>query len=150
MKWSKLLFIILTQSFLAIIISLYFSNFGDPYANFVSGNFFGWTGFEPCNLCRWDRIFMYPLFITSAIWLITKDKNVWKYIIIPSILWVVLSWYMYGMQKFSFWWPSFCDLNNPCVIPQVWYWGFVTIPFLALIAFLVILISVLWFIKKNK
>jgi len=35
------LFVILTQSFLAIVISLYFSNFGDPYLNFVSGNFFG-------------------------------------------------------------------------------------------------------------
>ena len=48
----------------------------------ITGNFFGGTGFEPCHLCRWARIIMYPLVLISFIALLRKDTKI-AYTILP-------------------------------------------------------------------
>lgn len=136
-------YIIFIQSFIAMLGSLYFSNFGDPVANIQAGNFFpAEAGFEPCNMCRWSRILMYPIVWFSLWALMNKDRKIVNVIKWVSLAGILLSTYHYLLQKTTFIKTSaFCTLQNPCSALQVDYFGIMTIPFMALIAYIVIFIS---------
>lgn len=139
-------YLILVQSILAILWSLYYQYFGDPVANTLTGNLFpAWAWFIPCVLCRWARILMYPLAITSFISIRRKEPEIVHYIFPISIMWILLEVYHYLLQKTSWldflWGSTFCTRANPCNALQVNYFGFITIPFLCLVAFVVIFIA---------
>ena len=135
-------YIIFIQSLIAMLGSLYFSNFGDPVQNIQSGNFFGGEGYEPCGMCRWSRILMYPIVWFSLWALMRKDRKIVNIIQRVSGAGILLSAYHYLLQKTTFIKTSaFCTLQNPCSALQVDYFGIITIPFMALVAYIVIFIA---------
>lgn len=123
-------------SLLATAGSLYYSTFGDPVANYLAGNMlpFG-NGLTPCVLCWFARIFMYPIVIISYVGMIKNDRRGTDYVLPLALMGIVLETYHYALQKLPI--QSFftCTNANPCNALQVNYFGFVTIPFLALLAF---------------
>ena len=141
--WAQ--YVILIQAILATVWSLYYQYFWEPVGNIMAGNFFavGW-GFIPCLLCRWARILMYPIVISAIISIRKKDWHVVDYIFPVSIIWIILETYHYILQKTNWldflWWWTFCTRANPCNALQVNYFNVITIPFLCLIAFVVIFI----------
>ncbi len=148
-------YIILIQAVLATVWSLYYQYFGDPAVNIMNNDFFatGW-GFMPCLLCRWARILMYPLIISSFISIRKKDPAVVDYIFPISIMGIVLETYHYLLQKTD--WldaisgATLCTRANPCNALQVNYFGFITIPFLCLVAFVVIFIASIAIKRSRK
>ncbi|KND48409.1 MAG: disulfide bond formation protein DsbB [Parcubacteria bacterium C7867-005] len=46
----------------------------------------GFVGYEPCELCWWQRIFIYPQFVLFAMALYHKDESVFRYSVPLSIL----------------------------------------------------------------
>ena len=143
--------IIFIQSLLAMLWSLYFSNFGDPISNIAHGTVFGGAGFDPCHLCRRARILMYPLVIISFIALLRKDTKI-AYTILPiSFIWIVLTTYHYIIQYVNSLSVFTCAPGNPCTLIDWKIFWVITIPALARIAFVVIFISSLNIIlHKNK
>ena len=141
-----LLHIIFVQALIATLGSLYYSNFGDPVANLATGELFNAAnGFDPCDMCWWARILMYPIVVISGLGLIMKDKNALKYILFLAVSGVGLEIYHYLLQKTTFFSTSqICTLQNPCTAMSVDYLGFITIPFLCLMAFVVILGLTIW------
>lgn len=144
---------IFLQSFVAMVGSLYFSTFGDPVANLASGNLFAMGhGLMPCDLCWYARILMYPMVFISYIGIAKKDKRFTDYILPMAILGIFLDSYHYAIQKLPI--PTFytCSSAVPCDALQVNYLGFITIPFLALVAFIVITVLCLlnWWINKQE
>ncbi|PIV90802.1 disulfide bond formation protein B [Candidatus Gracilibacteria bacterium CG17_big_fil_post_rev_8_21_14_2_50_48_13] len=133
---------IFIQALFAMLGSLYYSNFGDPVKNIAQGFLFhGEGGLEPCHLCWWARILMYPLVFISAMGLIKKDNRFTDYILPLAIPGFILEVYHYLTQKVFT--QSFfeCGTVNPCSATQaVDYFGFITIPFLCFTAFGVIII----------
>lgn len=147
----KLELIIFFQSLVATLGSLYYSTFGDPIKNFQNGNIFnGEAPFEPCNLCWYARILMYPITIITAIAMYRKDRNFTYYTAIFSYLGILLEIYHYSLQKLNFSNIFQCTFDNPCNAMEVNYLGFITIPFLCLIAFTIVFISSILHIKKYK
>lgn len=129
--------IILVQAILAMSGSLYFSNFGDPIGNMSKGDLWGGVGFEPCHLCWWARILMYPLVWITLIGLLRKDVKI-AYTILPiSLVGVGLTTYHYIIQYVNSLNVFTCAPGNPCTLID-WKIGFITIPALARIAFVVI------------
>lgn len=128
------------QSLLAMMGSLYYSNYGDPIKNiFEYGEFFPWgEGLEPCQLCWWARILMYPIVALSLVALWRRDKNIFYYVLPLSVLGTILEIYHYMLQKFPIDTSFGCTAANPCSALKVDYFGFITIPFLCLVAFVVI------------
>jgi disulfide bond formation protein DsbB len=55
-------------------------------------------GFEPCALCWWQRIFMYPQVILFGIALWKKDDSVWLPSIILSALGLAVALYHHTLQ----------------------------------------------------
>ncbi|MBJ7956138.1 disulfide bond formation protein B [Bacillus cereus group sp. N28] len=109
-------------------------------------------GFIPCELCWFQRIMMYPLCIILGIATFYNEKNIKKYILPISIIGGSISLYHYAIQKV----PRFSEINPcvqgvPCNVDYINWLGFITIPFLALIAFcLITLFMVLTKSKTNE
>ncbi|WP_246316596.1 disulfide bond formation protein B [Planococcus glaciei] len=109
-------------------------------------------GFIPCDLCWFQRIFMYPLEVFLGI---ATFQNDWK---IASVTPAVdpyrrqhLGHALHGTENSRIRrHPSLCEWGS-CSAEYINWLGFITIPFLALIAFLMITIAmVLLIVKKNN
>ncbi|MCU5380468.1 disulfide oxidoreductase [Bacillus cereus] len=92
--------------------------------------------FIPCELCWYQRIMMYPLCIILGIATFYNEKNLKKYVLPISIIGGSISLYHYAIQKI----PGVSEINPcvqgvPCNVDYINWLGFITIPFLALIAF---------------
>lgn len=141
-------FMIFLVSLVSMLWSLYFQYFWDPVLNFQAWKFFhsqGW--FIPCVLCRWARIFMYPLVWISFLgWWKKRDYS--DLILIPSFLGILLEFYQNFLAEKLEWYSTFCDPTTSCLTKWVNYFGFITIPFLCLTAF-VIIFALAVRLKKN-
>lgn len=130
-----------------ILIQLFFALFGSLYFSDIAG-------FEPCVLCWWQRIFMYSQIPVILVALFKKEIDIYKYTLTLSILGIIVSIYhnlLYvGIIKNE----DFCTGGISCTSKYVEYLGFITIPFLALMSFVIIItLSIISrnFIKnKNK
>ncbi|WP_025785280.1 disulfide oxidoreductase [Sporosarcina sp. D27] len=104
-------------------------------------------GFIPCTLCWYQRILMYPLVLFLGIAFYRNDQNIVKYVLPMSLIGVLMSGYHYAYQKIpSLQEFSVCTGGVPCSGQYINWFGFVTIPFLSLIAFvfITIMMLVLW------
>lgn len=130
---------IFIQALVATLGSLYFSTFGDIVKNIQNGNLFPVDeGLVPCELCWFARILMYPIVILSLVGIIKKDNRFTDYILPLTLPGILLEIYHYSIQKLPIENIFNCSLANPCSALQVNYLGFITIPFLCGVAFLVI------------
>lgn len=94
----------------------------------------------PCKLCWFQRIFMYPLTIILGIAAVKKDYKITAYVMPLTIIGGTTSVYHYLIEKTEFFksTDTFCGAVNPCDIEYINWLGFITIPFLALTAFVLI------------
>ena len=95
--------------------------------------------FVPCVLCWYQRIFMYPLVILLGIASYRQDASIKIYALPLSIIGGLISLYHYLDQKVpNFGFPHVCSGGVPCDLQYINWMGFITIPFLALVAFALI------------
>jgi len=131
---------------------LYFAWLVSVVATLGSLYFSEIKGFIPCDLCWFQRIFMYPLVVILGIGTFQSDISVKKFVLPLSIVGGLISLFHYFEQKV----PGFggirpCVSGVPCSAEYINWFGFVTIPFLALTAFTLITISMIYlFLKKSK
>ncbi|WP_270165476.1 disulfide oxidoreductase [Paenibacillus sp. SYP-B4298] len=125
--------------------SLYLAWLVALVATFGSLYFSEILGFIPCEYCWYQRILMYPLSIILGIAAFFDEHTVRKYVLPLSIIGMCVSTFHYMLQKI----PGLaeikpCTQGVPCSAQYINWLGFITIPFLALIAFtLITLILVL-------
>jgi disulfide bond formation protein DsbB len=106
---------------LSVAISLYFSNI---------------RGFVPCNLCWYARILMYPLVVIIGVGILRRERQ-WVFYAAPLI---AAGWLLELYHSLIQWGVitetlTQCLATVPCTTKYVNYFGFVTIPFLGLLAF---------------
>lgn len=101
--------------------------------------------YEPCKLCWFQRIFMYPLVFMLGIATYKNDRNIVTYALPLSLIGGSVSLYHYALQKLPFLQKvQLCTVGAPCTKQELNFFGFVTIPFMALTAFTLISL-LLWF-----
>ena len=134
MKNNKLFMqLIFLVSLIATLGSLYFSEI---------------RLYLPCEMCWYQRIIMYPIVLISFIGLIRNDMNSRIYVRAFSGIGILTSAYHYSLQKFSFIADSQPACTGvDCTVQYINWFGFITIPFLALIAFILIF-TMSFLIKK--
>lgn len=96
------------------------------------------AGFNPCRLCWYQRIFMYPLVLIGGVGLIVNEK-VEKYILPLAIIGFSIATYHYAMQLF----PNLLECSEEaakCSTIQFASFGYITIPLMASTAFLMIIL----------
>lgn len=108
------------------------------------------AGYIPCVLCWYQRILMYPLVLLLGVANFRRDHIIIYYALPFTILGGVFSLFHYLIQKTSlFSRLSPCTEGVPCSGEYINVFGFITIPFLALVAFILITL-LLWFGRKVK
>jgi|SRR5579872_6850807 len=107
--------------------------------------------FTPCVLCWYQRICMYPLFFILSVGIIEKNKNIYKYVLPLSLIGEVIAIYhnllYYKILPES---AAPCTLGVSCTTKYIEWFGFITIPFLSLVAFTVINICMFAYKKYNN
>lgn len=138
--------IIILVSLAATVWSLYYSYYGDPFTNVTSGELFNRANWLlACDLCRWMRIFQYPIVIISGVALWTKDRNAaWRYILPMAVLGLIVTVYKQFLEWGIIEEASATICTSPtisCSTPQVEYFGRLGLPTFGLIAFLIIIFA---------
>jgi disulfide bond formation protein DsbB len=135
-KKLSLLGIAFIQALASMVGSLYFSEI---------------RNFAPCLLCWYQRIAMYPIVVILGVALYTDDEHAPKYVLPLSLIGVGIAIYhnllAYGVIPEAI---APCRLGVSCTTTYVSYLGFITIPFLSLVAFIVITICMLLMLKSKR
>ncbi|MBM7644654.1 disulfide bond formation protein DsbB [Scopulibacillus daqui] len=106
-------------------------------------------GFEPCKLCWVQRIFMYPLVIILGIACFRNDRSISIYTLPLTIIGGSVSIIHYSEQKLGLF-GGICRSGIPCSGEYIDWFGFITIPFLALLAFVLITVVLLIDLRKFR
>jgi disulfide bond formation protein DsbB len=98
--------------------------------------------FEPCTLCWYQRIFMYPQVVLLGLALWKKDKNIANYSIALSVIGAIIAAYHYFLQ-ISVISKSFCSIvgySVSCTDTFAPIFGYITIPMMSFTAFVMIIL----------
>lgn len=105
----------------------------------------------PCVLCWYQRICMYPLAAILAVGVVYKDRMIARYVLPLSLVGLAIALFHSLLQ-----WKILPDSVAPCVsgiscttLFTNWF-GFVTIPFMSLLAFGAISLLMLAYAWGNK
>jgi disulfide bond formation protein DsbB len=108
-------------------------------------------GWIPCLWCWYQRIFMYPIAVILAVGLLRKDRNVAVYSLALSVIGILASTYHILLQKV----PAIarfetCTIGVPCSADYLNWFGFITIPMLAWVAFAAIIAGSVLALRANR
>jgi len=133
---ETLLFVSWAASVIAMFGSLYFSEIRQ---------------YEPCTLCWYQRILMYPLVVILGMAVIRKDYKISLYTMVISAIGGCISLYHYLIQKVAILGEHAASCGRvPCTGQYINWLGFITIPLLALIAFIIIFVCSYSLWKRSK
>jgi len=150
------------QIFIVLVV-LYFLFFQKKYPiieKFISGNSIKFSavialvatlgslfysnvaGFNPCDLCWLQRIFMYPQFIILGLALMKRDKKIVDYSLALAVIgWMISIYHNYIYYKAVS--LTFCAPGESCTTHYLIKFGYITIPMMALTAFSLIILFLL-------
>lgn len=135
-KLENSLLVIWIVSLIATLGSLYFSEV---------------RGYEPCELCWYQRILMYPIVLMTTVAYIQKNARIAVTTAVFALVGGSLSLYHYGIQKVSFLQDSAPACGQvACTGYYINWLGFITIPFLAGTAFILIAAVSFYMLKVLK
>ena len=104
---------------------------------------------EPCPLCWYQRIFMYPLVVLFLSSILMVRKDVQHYAVPMAMVGAGISIYNYAVQMVGEL-SSGCSAGVSCEAAHFMYFDYVTIPLMALTAFMTILVINLKFTGEEK
>ncbi len=141
---KRLLWIIFVLSLIASLWSLYYGYFGDLVVNLWTGDMRNTANaLIPCNMCRYIRVFMYPLPFITLIWLFFADYKVKYYIMTLSLIALVICWYKYGLElwRIPTSWDAFICVTSAadCAEAKPNYFWWVSMALLAGIANIILI-----------
>ena len=133
-KQHSVLFVFLV-AITGMLLSLYYSELAQ---------------FPPCELCWWQRIFLYPQAFIFGTTLIIKAKKVQIYGIVLSIFGWLIAGYQYILQLNQIFGgspilPVPCNTNGAVSCSHYYFfeYGYITMPMMSLTAFTFILVILL-------
>lgn len=96
--------------------------------------------FTPCRLCWYQRVAMYPLVpVLAAAWRRAASPPEVRWYAVPlAVIGAVIAAYHVLIERFPALETGACDPRNPCSLLWVERFGYLTIPTMALTAFVVI------------
>jgi len=97
------------------------------------------VGFVPCELCWYQRICMYPLSILTLIAAIRGDYKFARYLLPLPVVGACVSVFHLLVENHVVATPSGCQIGAGCAVKWINYFGYMTIPTLALSAFVLLI-----------
>ena len=131
-KYSMLLAFLISLS--ALIGSLFYSQI---------------VGFEPCVLCWWQRVFIFPLPVIFGIAIWRKDRNIFNYVVPLAVLSAVVALYQSYVYLGGASFLPCTAVCGACSKVYVKVFGYITIPVMSLTISLYILF-IAWIHNKYE
>lgn len=105
----------------------------------------------PCVLCWYQRIAMYPLVVVIGAGILMRDNRLKNYALPLSLAGLVISGY-HNLLYYAIIPESIapCTQGISCTSRQIEWFGFITIPLLALAAFLIITVCLIFYKSEKK
>ena len=106
-------------------------------------------GLEPCVLCWWQRIFIYPLAVLFLVGLFPFDRSVVRYTLPLAV--IGLGFAVYHYLVYSGFIPESlqpCSEKLSCAEVNLELMGFITIPMLSILSYSAIIVLLLIFRKR--
>ncbi len=104
----------------------------------------------PCKLCWYQRIAMYPVALILLMAAARRDHKVRLYAATLAVIGAVIAFWHRTLQAFPALDSGACAaVGPPCSAPYIMVFGFATIPYMALSAFLLVL-ALLWADRVNE
>jgi disulfide bond formation protein DsbB len=103
----------------------------------------------PCTDCWYQRIAMYPTAIVLGIAAYRNDSGIRVYVAPLAVIGGVISLYHYLIQRFPNLEGTSCSTSVPCTSAWFRVFGFISIPYMALSAFALVLVM-LWVSRANE
>ncbi|MCW2920792.1 MAG: disulfide oxidoreductase [Thermoleophilia bacterium] len=96
--------------------------------------------FEPCPLCWYQRIAMYPLVVLLGIAVLRRDHLARWYAIPIALVGLAIGAYHYQLERFPDQDAIACTSSVPCT--TIWFeqLGYITIPMMAMSAFALVVV----------
>lgn len=107
--------------------------------------------FEPCRLCWFQRIAMYPMAVVLLVGALRREWMVKFYGLPLALVGLAISIWHYLIQTF----PALegsgsCDPSVPCSAKYVDVFGFVSIPFMAGAGFTLIAVLLAFYVRADR
>lgn len=108
------------------------------------------VGFPPCDLCWYQRIFMYPTVFMTFYALVKKQSlaSIRPHLILLTVVGGIIS-VVHNIIYYVGYNPLPCSATASCTARYVFEFGFVTIPLMALASFILVF-TVLMLSKKAE
>ena len=100
------------------------------------------AGFVPCTLCWYQRIAMYPFTVILTVSALHRDHRAWRTVVPIAVIGGGVSVWHVAIERN----PALggaCDPAAPCALKWVEEFGFLTLPTMALIGFVTIVVLTL-------
>ena len=107
-------------------------------------------GYPPCMFCWWARIMFYPQVFLFGYAILKKDKNIIPYSIILTTLGLIITTYHSIIQMVGESLVPCTAGGVSCLTRDVYTFGFITIPFMGVVGFTVLLLSLIISKKVSK
>ena len=92
-------------------------------------------GYDPCILCWYQRIFMYPLVLLSGVAVLLRKDDLDEYSLPVALTGGAIASYHVFVMSAGDLISSGCSSDVPCTVSYISDAGYVTIPMMALTAF---------------
>ena len=109
--------------------------------------------FMPCVLCWYQRILMYPQTLLLYMAILRKERFLKPYLLALNVIGASIATYHYTLQKFPQTLIAPCTVvgaSESCIKGYSFYFGYISIPFMALTAFILNIIFLSLTYAKNS
>jgi len=97
------------------------------------------AGYPPCDLCWYQRIAMYPLVVILGVAAWRRDRGAWRTVVpLAAMGTVVSAWHVAIERRPAL--GGVCDPAVPCSLRWVEEFGVLTLPMMAGVGFLAIIV----------
>lgn len=106
--------------------------------------------FEPCHLCWYQRICLFPLAIILGIGTYRGALGISRYVLPQTIIGFLFAIYQVAIQEIPGWNPiDICGAGPSCSEKVLIGLGFVTLPMLSVLTFLILIILLIFLWKHS-
>lgn len=107
--------------------------------------------FPPCDLCWYQRIFMYPLIAIISVGILRKDKGyVWYVLPLAVVGWAIALYHTLWYHGLITPIVSICRIGGSCTAKYLELFGFVSIPLMSFLAFSFVIVAMVGVFKLSR